>query len=128
MHVGMHGILGTGLNKHDRPVHRAIKSIQVMQASAIDASEERDSALGQLEPLEEQLRELQAQSEQATQLRTRLGEVEVQLSDAQSTAQKLRLELESQLQSRDAQVHVRQHGASWSIPRRQMLAAAVHPI
>ena len=70
----------------------------------MDASEERDEALAQLEVRDQQIQELHSQAEQATLLQHQLAEREGQLLELQSTSQKLRLELESHLASRDAQV------------------------
>ena len=69
----------------------------------MDASEERDEALGQLEAKDQLMQELRSQAEHANSLRQQLSERDGQLNDMQLTAQKLRLELESHLASRDAQ-------------------------
>lgn len=73
------------------------------QTSAVDASEERDEALSSLDARDDQIRSLQGQAEQAVRLKQQLETKETELGELQGTAQKLRLELEAQLASRDAQ-------------------------
>ena len=72
-----------------------------VQASAVDASEERDDALTQLDARDEVIQDLRAQAEAWT---IQLEEREGMLGELQLTSQRLRLELESHLASRDAQV------------------------
>ena len=76
-----------------------------LQASAVDASEERDDVLSQLEAKDELIQQLQEQAHHATALSQQLEQQEAQQSELQLTADQLRLELESHLASRDVQVH-----------------------
>ena len=87
-----------------RPIFCCTSAPWHVQASAVDASEERDDALSQLEERDAQIQQLSEQAERSSQLAQQLRAAEDQLGEQQGVAQKLRLELEAQLASRDAQV------------------------
>lgn len=69
-----------------------------VQASAVDASEERDDALAQLDAKDQLLSDLQAQLEQA------VSSVQQQLIEAQAHVQALQAQLESDRGLQEAQV------------------------